>query len=55
MKKTSVCIIREKKSNISVKIAYSGDGGGGGGEDSRSREWEICSRGREGGHSDTSQ
>ena len=46
---------RKKKSNISVKIAYSGDGGGGGGEDSRSREWEICSRGREGGHSDTSQ
>ena len=54
MKKTSVCIIREKVSNISVKIAYSGDGGGGG-EDSRSTEWEICSRGREGGHSDTSQ
>ena len=45
---------REKVSNISVNIAYSGDGGGGG-EDSRSREWEICSRGREGGHSDTSQ
>ena len=45
---------REKKSYISVKIAYSG-GGGRGGEDSRSREWEICSRGWEGGHSDTSQ
>ena len=44
---------REKEINISVKIAYSGYGGGG--EDSRSREWEICSRGREGGHSDTSQ
>ena len=44
-----------KRKVISVKIAYSGDGGGSGGEDSRSREWEICSRGREGGHSDTSQ